>query len=220
VTSRAPSGAAQGARGEDAHRDAPEGRIANVSAALLLGGASQRMGRDKARLERAGVALATRTARLLADHFADVLLVGGEPPADAPGRPVPDPEGPRCALRGLVGALAAARCERVLVVATDLPLLEPELVLALVAWPESDVVLPRVDGRLEPLCALWSREAALGEARARLAAGRLALHELVGALRHELLEGADLRAVDPGGTMLANANTPEDWERIGRLVRV
>lgn len=197
----------------------PESRFANVSAALLLGGASRRMGRDKARLERGGVALATRTARLLADHFEDVVLVGGAPPADAPGRRVADPEGPRCALRGLVGALAAARAERVLVVATDLPLLEPELLLALVAWPEADVVLPQVGGRLEPLCALWAREPALRAAREHLAAGRLALRELAGALRHELLAGDDLRAVDPAGTMLANANTPEDWARLAGPVR-
>jgi molybdopterin-guanine dinucleotide biosynthesis protein A len=194
---------------------APEGRIANVSAAVLVGGASSRMGRDKARLPLAGVALATRTARLLADHFEDVLLVGGEPPADAPGRRVADPEGVPSALRGIVGALAAARAERVLVVATDLPRLAPELVLALVAWPEADVVLPRKDGRLEPLCAIWSR-AALPKARAQLAEGRPELWRLVGALRAELLEGDDLRAVDPAGVMLDNANTPEDWARIER----
>jgi molybdopterin-guanine dinucleotide biosynthesis protein A len=191
-----------------------EGRLRNVSAALLLGGESRRMGCDKARLEIAGVALATRTARLLADHFEDVLLVGGAPPADAPGRRVADPEGPPCALRGLVGALAAARSERVLVVATDLPRLAPELLLALVAWPDADVVLPAVEGRLEPLCALWARAAALPVAREHLAAGRLALHELVAALRAERLAGDDLRAVDPEGAMLANANTPEDWARI------
>ncbi|HEY8494484.1 MAG TPA: molybdenum cofactor guanylyltransferase [Myxococcota bacterium] len=196
-----------------------EGRFANVAAAVLLGGASRRMGRDKAHLPHDGVALATRTARLLAAHFEEVLLVGGAPPDDAPGRRVPDPDGPPCALRGLVGALAAARAPRVLVVATDLPLLAPELLLALVAWPEADVVLPRVGERLEPLCALWAREPALREARARLAAGRLALRELVGALRHEVLGGADLRAVDPEGVMLANANTPDDWARIQRLVR-
>jgi molybdopterin-guanine dinucleotide biosynthesis protein A len=194
-----------------------EGRLANVSGALLLGGASRRMGRDKARLERDGVALATRTARLLADHFEDVLLVGGDPPADAPGRRVADPEGPACALRGLVGALEAAHAPRVLVVANDLPLLEPEILLALVAWPEADVVLPGAPGRLEPLCALWDRAATLPRARAQLAAGRLALHELVAMLRAERLAGADLRAVDPAGTMLANANTPEDWARIEGL---
>lgn len=198
---------------------APEGRIANVSAALLAGGASRRMGRDKAHLPLAGVALATRTARLLAAHFEDVLLVGGEPPADAPGRRIPDPEGPVCALRGIVAALDAARAERVLVVATDLPLLAPELLLALVAWPEADVVLPRRAGRAEPLCALWARERVLPLARAHLAAGRLALHELVAALGVSWLEEEDLRAVDPADLMLANANTPEEWARLERLAR-
>lgn len=195
-----------------------EGRIGNVSAALLLGGASRRMGRDKARLAIAGVPLATRTARLLAAHFEDVLLVGGDPPADAPGRRVADPEGLRCALRGLVGALEAARSPRVLAVATDLPLLGPELLLALVAWPEADVVLPD-DGRLQPLCALWDRAATLPLARAQLAAGDPALHRLVGTLRAQRIEGADLRAIDPARTMLANANTPEDWARIEALAR-
>src|SRR5690606_20109044 len=171
-----PGGPGRGVRMSGAARDESraEGRIANVSAAVLVGGASRRMGRDKAHLPLGGVALATRTARLPAAHFEDVLLVGRAPPADAPGRRVPDPDGPPCALRGLVGALTAARGERVLVVATDLPLLGPELLLALVAWPEADVVLPRVDGRMEPLCALWARERVLPLARAQLAAGRLA----------------------------------------------
>lgn len=196
-----------------------EGRFANVSAALLVGGASQRMGGDKAHLQLAGEALATRAARQLAVHFEDVLLVGGAPPDAAPGRRVPDVEGPRCALRGVVSALDAARAERVLIVATDLPLLGPELLLTLVAWPEADVVLPCVAGCLEPLCAIWSRAAAGPPAREALAAGHLALHELIGALRVQRLEGEDLRAVDPRGEMLANANTPEEWSRIAALAR-
>ena len=57
-----------------------EGRIANVSAALLLGGASSRMGADKARLAIEGEAAAVRIAQRLAALFEDVLLVGGEPP--------------------------------------------------------------------------------------------------------------------------------------------
>ena len=42
-----------------------EGRLANVAGAVLLGGASTRMGADKARLEHAGEAFATRLALLL-----------------------------------------------------------------------------------------------------------------------------------------------------------
>jgi molybdopterin-guanine dinucleotide biosynthesis protein A len=194
-----------------------EGRLANVSAALLLGGSSQRMGTDKAHLEWNGEALATRAARLLDQHFDDVLLVGGMPPATAPGRRGPDGAGPRCALRGVVSALDAAPADRVLIIATDLPWLGPELLLTLVAWPEADVVVPTVDGRDEPLCAIWSRHAVLPRARSALAAGRLALHELIGELHVQRLEGDDLRAVDPLGRMLANANTPEEWAQIAAL---
>jgi molybdopterin-guanine dinucleotide biosynthesis protein A len=193
------------------------GRFANVAGALLLGGASQRMGEDKAQRAFAGAAAATRASRLLASLFEEVVLVGGDAPADAIGRRVPDVAGPPSALRGLVGALAATAAERVLVIATDLPLLGPELVLGLVAWPEADVVVPRRDGRIEPLCALWRREPALAVARAQLAADRLALHELVAKLDARFLEGDDLRAIDPDDTALANANTPEEWARLEAL---
>lgn len=186
-----------------------EGRIANVSAALLLGGASSRMGADKARLAIEGEAAAVRIAQRLAALFEDVLLVGGEPPPEAPGRRVADPDGPRSALRGLVAALAAARGERVLVLATDLLGVTPDLLLALLAAPEAEVVAPRTAAGPEPLCALYRREPVLAEAQRRLAAGRLALHELLAALRMHWLEGDDLAAVDPDGMALANVNTPE-----------
>lgn len=168
------------------------------------------MGRDKARVELAGVAAATRLARLLEAICQEVLLVGGDPPPDAPGRRVADPEGPTCALRGLVGGLRAARAERVLVVATDLVLVTPDLLLALTAWPEADVVAPRSADGVHPLCALYRREGALAAASARLARGELKLQGLLDALDTSYLEADDLRAVDPDGTALINVNTPED----------
>jgi molybdopterin-guanine dinucleotide biosynthesis protein A len=189
-------------------------RIANVSAALLLGGASSRMGADKALLSVAGVAAATHLARLLAQLFAEVLLVGGTPPAEAPGRRVPDVPGPPCALRGLVSALAAAREPRVLVLATDLMAVTPDLLLGLVAFPEADAVVPRAGGFAQPLCALYRREPALSAARACLAEGRLALAALFDRFEPRWLEGEDLAALDPEGGALANVNTPEDYARL------
>jgi molybdopterin-guanine dinucleotide biosynthesis protein A len=193
---------------------AGEGRLANVAAALLLGGASQRMGRDKAHVELAGEAAATRSARRLAAVFDDVLLVGGDPPPGAPGRRVADVDGPRCALRGLVSALAAARAERVLVLATDLPFASEALWLALVAWPEADVVAPRDAHGPQPLCAVYRREPVLARARARLAAGsRLALRDLLAELELGVLPDAVQRALDPEGAALINVNTPEELSR-------
>jgi molybdopterin-guanine dinucleotide biosynthesis protein A len=198
--------------------DTPEGRLATVAGAVLLGGASTRMGADKARLPVDGVAGATRVARLLAGLFEEVLLVGGEAPSDAPGRRVADLEGPPGALRGLASALAAATASRVLVVATDLPLLDEELVLALVAYPEADAVVPRAADGIHPLCALYAREPVLEIARRHLAAGRLPLHALLTAVRTRWLEGADLAAVDPDGHALLNANEPGDLARAEALL--
>lgn len=187
-----------------------EGRLANVSAALLVGGASARMGRDKARVELLGLANATRIAELLEALFDDLLLVGGDPPAEAPGRRVADRPGPRCALRGVTSALESAREERVLIVATDLPLVTPDLLLALVAWPETDAVVTRDARGRQPLCGVYRRAPALAAARARLDAESLALSGWLDALTvHEL--PADVRAaVDPEGTALSNLNEPGD----------
>jgi molybdopterin-guanine dinucleotide biosynthesis protein A len=189
---------------------AAEGRLANVAAALLLGGASTRMGADKAQLALGGEPLATRLAKLLATLCEDVLLVGGAPPASAPGRRVADPAGPRSALRGLVGALEAARAERVLVLATDLAGASPDLLLALVAAPDADAVVPRTPGGAEPLCALYRREPVLREARVRLARGELALHNLRAAHEVQWLDGDDLLAAGGDGRALANVNTPAE----------
>jgi molybdopterin-guanine dinucleotide biosynthesis protein A len=196
-----------------------EGRIATVSAAILTGGASTRMGSDKARLAIGGRPGATRLAQLLEPLFEELLLVGGDPPPEAPGRRVSDPEGPVCALRGLVAALEAARAPRVLVVATDLPLLTPELVLALVAWPEAEAVVPRSEDGLQPLCALYVRDAALRVAREQLAARRLKLNGLLDALQVAILEPQDLAAIDPMGHALTNVNTPEERARAEVLLR-
>jgi molybdopterin-guanine dinucleotide biosynthesis protein A len=180
---------------------------------VLLGGESRRMAVDKAALPVAGVPGATRIARLLDSLCEEVLLVGGSPPPGAPGRPVPDEDGPRSALLGVVSALAAAAAPRVLVVATDLPLLSPDLLLALVALPPADAVVPRTPDGAHPLCGLYTREAVLPVARANLAAGRLALSAVLDAVDTAWLEGAELALVDPDGSALLNANHPEDLAR-------
>lgn len=191
-----------------------DGRIANVAGALLVGGASRRFGRDKSHAEVGGVAMATRLARMLGETFEDVVLVGGSPPPDAPGRRVPDPHAPgdeRTALRGLVGALEAVRAERAVVLATDMPRMRRELVLALVAWPPCAAVVVRdARGRAEPLCGIYARELVLPSAREALARGDYRLTHLLERVGAHYLEGADLSAVDPGGTALANVNTRDD----------
>ncbi len=193
-------------------RTATRGTLATVSAVVLTGGASQRMGSDKAHLEFDGKPVSERIVRLLAGLVVDVSIVGGSPPdaaLAAGARLVADVEGPQCSLRGLVSALVAARSERVLVVATDLPFVTPDLLLALVAWPEADAVVPRDANGRHALCALYRREPVLAAARERLERGELALGGLLDAIDTAYLEGEALERLDPEGVALTNVNTPD-----------
>lgn len=190
-----------------------------IDGAVLLGGASQRMGRDKARLELLGVASATRVARALAEVCATVWLVGGSAPEDAPGRAVLDPEGPRCALRGLVAALGASTARYVLVVATDQPLVTPGFLSVLAAAGDGEAVVPRDARGPHPVCARYRRESVLAVARVRLAGDDLSLHGLLAELDVTYLEGEALRRADPGGVSLFNVNTPEDVVRAEARLR-
>jgi len=185
-----------------------------VDGAVLLGGRSRRMGRDKAALAVGGVPCATRVARALAEVCERVWLVGGRAPEGAPGRPAPDPEGPPCALRGLVAALEASDAAHVLVCATDLPLVTPRLLCALAGGPPADALVPRDAAGAHPLCARYRRAALLGPARARLAGPALSLRGLLDAVDTRWLEGDALDAADPDGVALWNVNTPEDLARV------
>jgi molybdopterin-guanine dinucleotide biosynthesis protein A len=198
---------------------APGAPRASLDGALLLGGRSRRMGRDKAHVEVDGLACATRVARALAAVCEPVWLVGGAAPASAPGRPIADPDGPDCALRGLVAALAASHAEHVLVVATDLPLVTPVFLAALAAAPPADAVVPRDAAGAHPLCARYRRAALLAPARERLAGDALSIRGLLDAVQTRFLEGDALAAADPEGTALLNVNTPEDLRRVEAIVR-
>ena len=184
--------------------------LGDVTGALLLGGKSTRMGRDKAHLEWRGQALSTRAANLLAGLFSETLLVGGNPESLAPGRRVSDSSGPGCALRGLVAALEAATSPRVVVVATDLPFLSEDLLLALTAWPESDVVVPVDAHGTHPLCAIYRRETCLPVARRNLESGRLSLRDLLADVDSDHVSLEDLGLADLGSVPLTNINSPDE----------
>jgi len=179
----------------------------DVAGAVLTGGASRRMGRDKATLEIDGVAMARRVAdALIAAGCAPVVAVGGDATRlGAIGIPVVDDhwpgEGP---LGGIITALRHSERAAVVVAACDLPWLDAPTIERLVATavehPDADVV-HAASPAMEPLCALW-RPRALHTLSAALAGGTRAVHDAI-ALLH-----AVACPVDAGP--LRNINRPGD----------
>src|SRR5215216_850309 len=190
-----------------------------VAAAVLAGGASRRMGRDKATLAVGGVELAS-VALAAAARVADpVVLVApeGHPARRLAAVPVTDPGlGP---LAAVAAALDALEAEHVLVLAGDHPGLRVELLAHLVGLAAgAEAVACRRGPRLEPLVAVYRRAPALALARARLAeeAGDHSLTGLLAGLRTLVVEEPQWRALDRDGRSFVDLDDPADvqaWSR-------
>jgi len=178
-------------------------KLAHVEAAVLCGGASTRMGRDKATLLYDGVPLALRVARALGACVERVRLVGRDPALGALGLELlPDRHPARAPMVGIAAALAACEASAVLVGACDLVQLDPRVALALLA-------LAPADGGAEPLLAIY-RPRLLPELERRIARGELRLQALLRDVGALFVPEADLRALDPELRSLTNANFPAD----------
>jgi molybdopterin-guanine dinucleotide biosynthesis protein A len=188
-----------------------------AAAAVLAGGASRRMGRDKATMPVDGVELAATVLAAAARVAAPVVLVA---PEDHPARRlaapvVADPgQGPLAALAAALDALDATD---VLVLAGDHPGLRVELLAQLVALaPRGEAVACRRGPRLEPLVAVYRRVPALAAARGRLAGGSGgSLLGLLAELRTVVVEEPEWRALDPDGRSFVDLDDPADlaaWE--------
>lgn len=186
-----------------------------MPAAVLAGGASLRMGRPKAELAYgAGTLLEFQTTRL-AELFDGVLVVAkAPPPSPGPARVVLDRSPQHAAIHGLVRALEEAE-DRVFVLGVDLPAVPPALLRAIAERSlasEAPAVVPRADGCLQPLAAVWRRRV-LAAALSRIAAGHLSLHGVAEAVGAEILEEPQWRAIDPSGAAFANLNTLEEYAK-------
>lgn len=201
-----------------------------VAAVVLAGGASRRMGREKALLTlpdgrtmleaTLGAARAVAAPVWLAVDTAEHgerlrrAIPGPVPPLLLDNSPGAGP------LASLAGALAAAPTAALLALAVDTPLVRPTLLRALLDVLEGeegilDIALPVVGGVEQPFPACYSSRLA-GLAGRLLEAGERGPRALLSApgVRVRRLDEAALRMSDPDLRSFASANTPEEWARL------
>jgi molybdopterin-guanine dinucleotide biosynthesis protein A len=189
-----------------------------VTAGVLAGGASSRMGTNKALLEFRGRPLLARQLDLLRPRFERVVVGASDPApyASFAVEVVPDVLAERCALTGIHAILAASRTDHAFVVACDLPFLHPELIEHLVLRrSEGEVLLPVTRRGPEPLHAVYSR-ACLPAIEACAKEGRwkaTSFHERVRVVEVPVLE--ENWAVE-GRSPFLNVNTPDEFRSAGR----
>ncbi|MEZ5134734.1 MAG: molybdenum cofactor guanylyltransferase [Acidimicrobiales bacterium] len=184
---------------------------ASVSGAVLTGGASRRMGTDKAVLAVGGRGLARRVADVLeAAGASPVVAVGGDAAVMATlGLAVVDEPFPGAGpLSGVAGALRSAPGPVVVVAACDLPALTVEAVQRLVqarTEVDADVAVALVDGVRQVQLACWTRRS-LEAVEQALAVGRRSIQAVLDDL--DVCVVADM----PAGQLI-DLDTPADVDR-------
>jgi molybdopterin-guanine dinucleotide biosynthesis protein A len=191
--------------------------VADAVGFVVAGGESRRMGTDKALLPWGGGTLLDRALATLRAVCADARILCGPTPRYLDHGAVVETDrqagGP---LAGLEAALAAAGPRPALLLAVDLPWVEPALlsrVLSLLAG--HDAVVPIVDGRAQPLCAAYAASC-LDPLRRRLAAGERRMTSFWPDVRVRRIDEAEL----PGFALdrvFRNLNTRDDYEEARRL---
>jgi molybdopterin-guanine dinucleotide biosynthesis protein A len=189
-----------------------------VTLLLLTGGASRRMGRDKASMRVDGRPLGMRPVEALRGLVGEVV-VAGHPVPGLSGRVVADSVAGAGPLGGVVAGLAVVRTPLAVAVACDMPTLVPAVVTLLldrlVANPRLLAACCEGAHGLEPL-PLALREAAGLPLGVALARGERALRTALAGTGLGIVEEAAWRAVDPEGRCFANWNRPED---VGGAIR-
>ena len=182
----------------------------NFAGAVLAGGKSSRMGRNKALLRVGGEPLWQRQMRVLKEAGARPVWLVQAPGqrALAPGvlRDTVRDAGP---LAGLHAALAQCRRGHLAVVAVDLPQIDPGWFSRLAGLCAPGIgAVARIRLGYEPLAAIYPEES-LAEAAARLAGREFSLQEFVAALVRKR-QMRVLRVDSAAHRQLANWNAPGD----------
>ena len=186
---------------------------AGVSLALLVGGRSTRMGEDKALVAFGDGTLLEWVRDRLAPLFAHAFIVAREPERfQGFGLAVVNDALPESgSVVGVYTAMLASPSDRVLCVACDMPFVTPRLARSLAERSgDFDVFAPRHGGRVEPLCAVYSKRG-LDTVREFILAGGRRIGEVHDKLKTGYLDLDDGRCGHPE-RLFANVNTPEELE--------
>ena len=199
----------------------------DIDGFILAGGASSRMGVDKADLQLAGETLLARAVKTMSAFTERVNVVGRRNAtiaSEIPGvRYVEDlsvDAKKHAPIIGLRTALSTAGTEWISVLAVDLPFVMAELLARLASFRSEDIdaVVPvQADGRLQPLCAIYRRDGYLEAARAAIATGEFSLHKLLGGVRVRRVEQSELTDLPGAENFFFNVNTPTDLEAAAKL---
>jgi molybdopterin-guanine dinucleotide biosynthesis protein A len=189
--------------------------VEDVTAFVLAGGKSSRMGQDKVFLKFHGRTLLERALELAGEVTEQVRIVGAREKFATFAPVVEDVYAGRGPLAGIHAALSSSQTELNLVLAVDTPFLQSSFLKWLVAQARNTDALatvPSVNGQVQPLCAVYRR--GFGELAERaLQRGENKIGALFEPATTRVITETELSAMDIGPTIFDNLNTREEFEQ-------
>jgi molybdenum cofactor guanylyltransferase len=183
-----------------------------VSAFVLAGGKSVRMGTDKAFVEFSGTTLLARALKLLGEISGDVWIVGSREKFAPFGRVVEDEFPDHGPLGGIHAALRSSDRDFNFVLAVDLPFVEVSLVKYLLGQAQRTkamVTVARAGGGWQPLCAIYRKPfAEVAERALQRSANKI--DPLFAQVNVGVVEETELKKANLSSEMFRNLNTPEE----------
>jgi molybdenum cofactor guanylyltransferase len=184
----------------------------DLTAFILAGGNSTRMGTDKAFVMLDGRTLLARALDVCRTITSEARIVGDRKKF-APFAPVVGDVFPGCGpLAGIHAALRSSGTDLNLVLAVDLPFVSPALLHFLVAEARQHaaiVTLPRAGKGWQPLCAVY-RRAFADAAETALRARRYKIDALFDPALTRSIGEEELRSAGFSPEVFRNLNTPEE----------
>jgi molybdenum cofactor guanylyltransferase len=203
-------------RGSGKPRECIIGDVDDVTAFVLAGGKSTRMGQDKAFLELDGRSLLARAIEKAKGITDEVCIVGERAKFSRFGVTIEDVYRERGPLGAIHAALAASASEWNFVLAVDMPFVEkgfPRWLIGEARKGDALVTVPRAGGLLQPLCGVYRKN--FGEiARRSLESGENKIDRLFANIPKRIIEEEQLTKAGFSSEMFRNLNTPEEWKEV------
>ncbi len=193
-----------------------------MTAIILAGGKSSRLGRNKALQVLDGKSLIQRVVERLDVLSAEIVIVtadGESIPCSSAAtvKTVPDIYAGRGPLVGLYSGLSASTSQQAIVVGCDMPFLSVGLLEYMAQISSAfDVVVPRVEDKVEPLCAVYSRSC-LPSVQELLGRDQLRINRLFGMVKVRYVEEDEIDRFDPEHLSFFNVNSKADLVRAGEI---
>src|SRR6266571_3898724 len=189
---------------------------------VAAGGRSSRMGRDKAWLEIGGRPMIEHVIAALAPVTTRVAIIANSREYDRRGfRVFADSHKNVGPLEAIRTALSNSSTPRLVMVACDLPLVSSELFKFLLSVPGDDKAVVPIgpDGKLEPMCSIYWKEA-LSVITDLIRRGERKISSLFEQVPTRFVSFEEISHLRGSEFFFENVNTPADYARsLGRQKR-